>query len=30
LERKQKRIYSTADQQNKTEVPAAATAAAKR
>jgi hypothetical protein len=30
LERKQKRIYSTADQQNKTEVPAAVTAAAKR
>jgi hypothetical protein len=30
LERKQKRIYSTADQQNKTEVPAAATVAAKR
>ncbi len=30
LERKQKKIYSTADQQNKTEVPAAATVAAER
>jgi hypothetical protein len=30
LERKQKKIYSTADQQNKTAVPAAATVAAER